>query len=102
MQHDWNFADSHSQNRRLDHHFRRELHSGRAEIHPNERLARKAAQSAMEVACSGSEKQSTDAREDGIPQVTVLPGHGPRPNTAQEPISHDEIIAGTKPLEKRR
>ena len=85
--------DSHAAFCRLQQHFAGEFESIRLDIHPFERFPRKGSQSALGVTDTGVEEQVHERRQRGRAQVAVLPGHGARTDTAQEPIPHDKIRA---------
>src|SRR5882724_153994 len=84
-------ADVHAKQRRLDDHLRGKLHTARLQIHAVERLARKPAHPAMEVADRSSKKHLPDSRKDGIADVPVLPRHRTRTNASLEAVAHDHV-----------
>ena len=79
--------------RRLDHHLARELHAWALELEVEHRLAREAAQAAMEVADRDLEEQPADEGEHRIAEIAVQGGHGALCDAALEPVAHDQVRA---------
>jgi hypothetical protein len=67
-----------------------------------ERISRVRAKAAVEVSSWRAEEQSPDRRQDGIPDVTILPRHRSSLNYAAEAISRYQIIAGAELRNERR
>src|SRR5947208_2995803 len=49
-----------------------------------------------------AEEEPSDPRESGIPQVSILPRHRTRLDTAEKPIAHHEVTTSAKLLHERR
>ena len=60
------------------------------------RLARKAAQPAMEVADRAAEEQPADEREDRIAEIAVKRRHGRLRDPAAKTVSHHDVVAFAK------
>ena len=102
VKHSWHFGDAQVEQPRLDHHFERELHSRGTQIHSVERFFAKTAKPAEQVPDRAAEEEPSDPRESGIPQVSILPRHRTRLDTAEKPIAHHEVTTSAKLLHERR
>src|ERR1035437_1351979 len=69
-------------------------------IHLLKGALREAAQAAMEISHSRAKENFSDGGEYGVPDVTVLPRHRPRPNAALKAVSHHHVIPRTQLLNK--
>src|ERR1035437_9459147 len=54
----------------------------------------------MEISHSRAKENFSDGGEYGVPDVTVLPRHRPRPNAALKAVSHHHVIPRTQLLNK--
>ena len=93
-------GDAQAVQRRADDHLGGELHAGGSEAQPQHRLARDAAQAAVEVADVARVEEPADGGEHRVAEVAVLPGHRARLDAALEPVAHDEVEALAQLLEE--
>src|SRR5581483_5678451 len=63
---------------RFDDHLARELHAGRTKIEDVEGAATKAADAAMQIVDVDAEEETSDARENRVADVPILPRHRAR------------------------
>src|SRR6185437_1185300 len=87
----WHLGDAQTVKRRLDHHFERELHSGRIEFQAADRIAAKAAQPAIEVVDGRVEDGASEQGQQRIADVAVKRRHGAFGDAAAEAVADDEI-----------
>src|SRR5713101_247983 len=55
----------------------------------------------MKIATRAAEKKPANRGEDGIAEIAMQCGHGPRPDAALEAIAHHKLIALAKLLDER-
>ncbi len=81
---------------RFHDHLGGELHAGGPQSELPDRLAREAAQSAMEVADAAGVEDPPDRGKHRVADVAVLPRHRPRLDAALEAVAHNEVVALTQ------
>ncbi len=96
----WYFADGEAVECGPHHHLARKLHTRRAQIEPEDSVAVKAAQAAVEVAYIAAEEDAPDRGEHRIAQVAVQWRHGTGGNPTAEAVAHHQIGTGTKLIEE--
>src|SRR5439155_27238802 len=77
----------------LEDHLRRELHSGRVEVEPLERIAAGGSHSAMRVRDLHAEEPVQHPGVSRVSDVSIRPGHRAAMDLAVEPGSDDEVGA---------
>jgi hypothetical protein len=78
MELDWDFAHAKLPLRRTDHHLAREFHAGSFQVQRLNLFAIERSQPAVPVAAWGSVQQSTEAAQDRVTDVAVMPRHRAR------------------------
>ena len=87
---------------RFNYHLAGELHARRAKIKSIDGRLGKAAQPAMKVAARTLKKHSANARKHRVAEISVQRRHGPRLNSTEKSISHDQVAPVAQLLEKAR
>src|SRR5947209_8181819 len=75
----------------LDDHFAREFHAIAGQSEVAEGFLRDCAQAAMRIVDTGAKEQVEDARECGIADVPVFPGHRAGGDAALKARSHAKL-----------
>ena len=54
----------------------------------------------MEIAARAAEEQAADRAEHRVAEIAVQRRHGARRDAAEEPVAHDELVAGPQLLDE--
>src|SRR6266404_3462283 len=88
-----NFGDIQPVDRCLHDHLACELHAGGLKSERENRIAREAAQSAVEIAAGAVEENTADGGQHRIAEIAMERWHGASSYTALEAITHHEVAA---------
>ncbi len=80
---------------RPDHHLGRQLHSGGPQVELGKHVAADRAHPAVGVPHVGPEKRVEEARQHGVTDVLVEPGHRPRLDPLH-PVAEDQVATGVE------
>src|ERR1700730_254674 len=86
------FRDAQTEGRGLHHHFGSEFHAQCPQLEPLDRILAESAKPAMKIPHGTFEKQPSQSRQNGIPEIAMQSGHRSWQDFPLETIAHHEVI----------